>query len=233
MIDFSYVFKLHETDKQISYNFSLDSKTTSFIRKENSTTESPAWASIDFCPCSHCPFDKAEVQVCPIAKNINDLVHFFKDYKSYAKTTILVKTAERSYFKDDSIQTGLFSIFGVIMATSGCPHMDFLKPMARFHLPFASVEETLFRSVGTFLIGEYLHKLFIDKENIISLDKMLEHYKEVEIVNEGILNRIRSIATADADQNALVILNTFAQLINMELTSDFDLLADIFNIQKK
>ena len=34
---------------------------------------------------------------------------------------------------------------GLIMATAGCPWTDRLRPMARFHLPFATEAETVYR----------------------------------------------------------------------------------------
>ena len=56
---------------------------------------------------------------------------------------ITVYTAERNVWKDGLVQKGLSSIFGVVMAKSNCPVMNFLKPMARFHLLF-STESPLF-----------------------------------------------------------------------------------------
>ena len=44
------------------------------------------------------------------------------------------------------------------MATGGCPALAKLRPMARFHLPFATREETLFRSASAYLLGQYFLK---------------------------------------------------------------------------
>ena len=49
----------------------------------------------------------------------------------------------------------VFSLIGIYMVTSGCPIMDKLRPMARFHLPFASTEETIYRAISTYLLGQY------------------------------------------------------------------------------
>ena len=54
------------------------------------------------------------------------------------------------------VQMGVSSLLGVIMTTSGCPIMAQLKPMVRFHLPFASLEETIFRMVSMHLVAQYL-----------------------------------------------------------------------------
>ena len=39
------------------------------------------------------------------------------------------------------------------MATAGCPWTDRLRPMARFHLPFANEAETVYRSVSMYLLS--------------------------------------------------------------------------------
>ena len=48
------------------------------------------------------------------------------------------------------------SVLGLIMATAGCPWTDRFRPMARFHLPFASEAETVYRSVCMFLLAREL-----------------------------------------------------------------------------
>ena len=42
--------------------------------------------------------------------------------------------------------------------------MESLKPMVRFHLPFATVEETVFRSVSTYLLSQYLAEIAEENE---------------------------------------------------------------------
>ncbi|HLE12186.1 MAG: hypothetical protein A2504_13635 [Bdellovibrionales bacterium RIFOXYD12_FULL_39_22] len=228
ILRFRYTFKIHDSDRVVDYQFALNSKTLLFIPQETGPAKLSSWADLTFCQCSNCPLDSKKISQCPIASNINNLVYSFNDFRSYQKATIIVSTPERKYFTEDSVQIGLFSIFGVIMATSGCPHMNFLRPMARFHLPFATVEETIFRSTSTFLLREYLIKKTQNSKHEISLDNMADLYKSVELVNDGILKRIHSIAIADADQNALVILNSFAQIIGMESENDYSELTKIF-----
>jgi hypothetical protein len=158
------------------------------------------------------------------------MVNFFKDTTSFKKTTVYVKTKDRAYVKKCSIQEGLFPIFGLIMATSGCPHMEFLKPLARFHLPFSNVEETFFRVSSTYLLKEYLQKKKNNSNDEISLDGLLKCYSEVEVINQGILDRISSISEVDANKNALIILNSFAQIIGIKLSDDLEALNNLLGI---
>ncbi len=57
---------------------------------------------------------------------------------------------------ETTAQQAMSSVLGLIMATAGCPWTDRLRPMARFHLPFASEAETVYRSVCMFLLARDL-----------------------------------------------------------------------------
>jgi hypothetical protein len=158
------------------------------------------------------------------------VVNFFKDTASTKKTVVFIKTEDRIYAKKCLVQEGLFPIFGLIMASSGCPHMEFLKPLARFHLPFSSVEETFFRVSSMYLLKEYLRKKKYQYKEDISLDGLLNCYREVEIVNQGILQRINSLSEVDANKNALIILNGFAQIISIKLSDNLETLNNLLGI---
>ena len=117
----------------------------------------PDWTYLADHQCSCCALDKKNVTHCPIAVNISELVTAFKDMVSHESCNVSCITAERTVTKNTLVQDGLSSIMGIIMATSGCPTMDILKPMARFHLPFATVDEAMFRSISVYLLRQYFH----------------------------------------------------------------------------
>lgn len=223
-IDILYRFELKNGVVR-EYGIKLDAATLVLIPHK---AESPDWTKIASYPCSHCPLPKT-VHVCPIAHNLSDLLEEFKEVPSIAKCLVTVTTAERKYQKDTDVQTGLGAIFGLIMATSGCPSMRFLKPMARFHLPFASAEETIFRSFGSFLIGQYLK----DELSKTSINEQLTKlYSTVNEVNKNLLKRIETLTqakdSADADQNAIVILDTFATILSIQLEDNISLISDFW-----
>jgi hypothetical protein len=129
--------------------------------------------------------------------------------------------------KNTLVQEGLSSIMGIIMATSGCPTMDILKPMARFHLPFATVDESMFRSISVYLLRQYfLYQK--GKTGDFFLKNVQAYYQEIEKVNTGILDRIKHASHLDADRNAIVILNALAQILNMEIDDDLRSLRCLF-----
>jgi len=106
--------------------------------------------------CANCPLDEGAHPHCPIAANISRIVEKFNDLISHDRVNVVVVTDERTYAKDTTVQMGLSPLLGIIMTTSGCPVMEQLKPMVRFHLPFASLEETIFRMVSMYLVAQYL-----------------------------------------------------------------------------
>ena len=121
-------------------------------------------------------------------------------------------TEDRIYAKNTTIQQGLSPLIGIIMTTSGCPTLEHLKPMVRFHLPFASLDETVFRMVSMYLMVQY----YRNQEGLKAewrLDGLTRVYAEVGIVNRDFANRLRDAARKDANINALVNLDCFATMV--------------------
>ena len=186
-----------------------------------------AWTDLEHKKCKHCPLKKEEHPECPVAKNLALVADAFKNEKSFEKVTVEVVTAERTYRKQLKLQEGLFGLFGLIMATSDCPFMDFLRPMALFHLPFSSLKETTVRSVSFYLLKQY----FVAKKGgkpDYDLRELKKFYDSLEEVNRGMIDRIRSIAKADAEANSIVILDTFAQVLSGQLTNKLPDLEKMF-----
>jgi hypothetical protein len=115
---------------------------------------------------------------------------------------IEVVTQERTYSKETDAQTGLRSLLGLIMATSGCPVLSQLKGLASSHLPFANLEETLFRTAGAYLIKQY----FIHKDggtpdlDLTGLDHL---YRELQTVNRCFKGRLDTAFSKDSNLNAI------------------------------
>lgn len=169
----------------------------------------PEWTELSFHQCPTCPLNAQERQRCPIATNLVDVVEFFRDSLSYEETDVLVETEARGYTKRTTLQEGVSSIIGIYMVTSGCPVMDKLRPMVRTHLPFATVEETMYRVLSMYLLAQY----FLAKRNHEpdwELKKLVNIYQDVESVNKHFRERLSAINVNDATVNALVNLNCFA-----------------------
>ena len=106
------------------------------------------------------------------------------------------------------------------MASSSCSHLHMFKPMARFHLPFSSLEETQVRSIGMYLISEYIKQLD-NPDHKIDIAGLRDKYEMVSKVNQGIIKRVRALKGGDANKNAIIILDNFASFLPSEIASGF------------
>jgi hypothetical protein len=187
----------------------------------------PAWALLRYHQCPPCPLHGPEHLYCPVALAVADLVTTFKDTASYVRCTVSCVSPERTVIKETTVQVGLSSILGLLMATSGCPVMDYFKPLARFHLPFASVEEAIFRAVSVYMLRFYYRQ---DRQqgDVFRLDDIKKHYGLVKQVNKGLLQRIRSITDRDADNNAIITLTSLSQILEMEIDANLESLQYLF-----
>ena len=219
-----YRFKFENGQKK-DYIINLHHDNISYIN--TNPDFHPEWTKLGFHQCENCPMSLANINFCPIAVNLSSFVEYFKNEISHDEALVVVRTDERFSSKKISLQEGLYSIYGLIMSTSDCPNMNFLKPMARFHLPFSSMEETVFRAVSTYLLEQYFaHKK--GEEVDIKLTGLLNRYKEVEKVNIGISERLRAVTKGDADRNALSLLDSLAQVLFFELEKSLEGLEYLF-----
>ena len=219
-----YIFRFENEKKVFEYVLNFDDDYL-YIGKQG--VESPEWTKLDSNKCANCPLKSEDCEYCPIAVNLASFIDDVKEMISYKKVTMVITDGQRSYVKKTDLQSGLFGMFGLVMASSDCPHMHFLRPMARYHLPFASVEETIYRVCSMYVLGQYVKRKSDPSVNI-SLDDLSGLYKNLEQVNEGMLSRVRMQEKGDAGKNALVALNLFAQMFEMEFFNDMSMVDKIF-----
>jgi hypothetical protein len=221
----NYRFLLKD-GRTLSYTVALDNATGVVVEGPREEAP-PSWTELEYKKCVHCPLKPDTHSACPPALGLARIADDFKSEKSYDQITVEVVTAERTYSKELPLQAGLFGLFGLIMASSACPYFNFLKPMARFHLPFSTVQETMVRSVSLYLLRQY----FVQKNGGKPDYELVEFktlYADLEKVNQGMVNRIRAITKADADANSIVILDGFAKLLAMHITDGFTNLEKMF-----
>lgn len=222
-VTYNYCFDFPDSSKK-RFLIKLDPET--FDYKPSGGTP-PEWAKLEVARCPCCKLKSEEHQYCPIAANIAELVLAFKDTASYKSCSVSCISTARSCTKETTVQDGLASILGIIMATSGCPSMKILKPMACFHLPFATVQESNYRSASAYLLRQYFtHKKGESAD--FFMDRIQEFYQEVQEVNKGIFKRIDMTSEMNADKNAIVTLNALAQILVMEVNESLESLKPVF-----
>ncbi|HEY6820781.1 MAG TPA: hypothetical protein VI321_02075 [Burkholderiales bacterium] len=189
----------------------------------------PPWTELGFEQCSNCPLSPADSPRCPMALRFVPLVELFGKLHSYEDVEARVETDERTVTKRTTVQRVLRSLMGLLAASSDCPRITFLKPMAHFHLPFSSSEETIFRVVSTYLLAQY----FREKQGApveAGLEGLKENYRQLQQVNLAMAKRMNAVRVEDCDGaiNALVLLDLFAQALPDSIDGDLEELQPAF-----
>jgi len=221
-INYNFLFK-DGSEEYFPINLRL--KDLSYI--SDGEINQPPWARLEFNKCENCPLKQKNHPYCPIAVSIADIIPKFKDRKSFETALLRVTTPERIFEKVTPLQQGLGSLLGIFMVTTGCPHMRILRPMVRFHLPFATIEETVYRAASAYLLGQF----FRMKKNMQpdwDLQDLAKEYEEIQSVNMGITDRLRSISEEDANTNAIVVLDVFAKALPSSIFVDLRELEYLF-----
>lgn len=196
------------------FNIQLDAKTLTPQKKLPDSL--PAWTRLDFKQCPGCPLDPKDEPYCPAAAHMEELVRKMQNVVSIDDVAVKVRIGERIVFTQTSAQEGLSSLLGLITATSGCPFTAFFKPMARFHQPFSSSEETFFRATSTYMLGQY-YRWQNDKSADLHLLGLHQFYEKVARVNRGLTERLRAEQREDSALNAVVLLDMMSTGISILL----------------
>ncbi|MBN1622459.1 MAG: hypothetical protein JW871_07710 [Endomicrobiales bacterium] len=220
-----YCFRFSD-NIEIKIDVELDSKTLSMVSKHKEK-KCPDWVYLKYKKCPNCRLLEERTEYCPVARNLLDIVDLFTGHNSYDNVKLSIYSQAREYSKETSLEDGISSLVGIYMVTSGCPVLDKLRPMVRYHLPFANVEETQYRAVAMYLVGQYL--LYKSgKTPDWDLEKLYNLYSEVRIINKKFSSRLMDAILKDASINALVKLDCFAGYISYSIIDK-----EIFNDMKK
>jgi hypothetical protein len=210
--NYKFIFKNGE---EREFNIELDSVTLNIIQTVDKAR--PEWTKLRCFKCPNCTLND-QYEFCPIAVNIADIIDYFSSFVSYEPVDVIVAAQERKYTKRVTLQHGVSSLIGIYMVTSGCPILEKLKPMVRFHLPFATIEETKYRAISMYLLAQYFLYQRGDQPDW-DLKKLAEAYENIRVVNESFCKRLRTIEGKDATLNAVVVLDIFADSVNFSIDS--------------
>lgn len=224
-IEFKYLFIFND-GKRLSSHIKLDKRSLKLIPKLDSLKPS-RWTKLESNKCQNCPLNSDDHPECPLALNLSTVVPQFSDMHSFDEVHVVVESNDRTFSRDTDLQTALSAMLGILMVTSDCPNMASLRPMVRFHLPFATIEETVFRSVSTYLLGQYFKHKNGEKADW-DLNGLVDNYNTIQTVNYGMASRMRSIVDKDANLNALVVLDVFAKELPFSIKKSLEMLEYLF-----
>jgi len=170
----------------------------------------PEWTRLDNHKCAGCPLTSDAHPHCPAAVALANLSTSFGNRTSHTPVHVTVETPTRTITRKAPLQEALFPLLGLRMATSGCPILSKLRPMARFHLPFADSEETAYRAISMYLVSQFLRQSKgLPAE--FDLRGLAEIYEQVHEVNLTFSKRLAQASSSDANINSLTTLDMFAQ----------------------
>ncbi len=213
-------------EQETSITIVVDEKTHEIVRKRS---KPPEWTKLDNAKCSNCTLDSLKHNHCPLAVALAAPIAQIPDVDATTPVDVTVDMEERQVLMKTSAQKAMSSLLGLIMPSSGCPHTRFLRPMGRFHLPFATHTETLYRTTSTYLLGQYLR----DRSGKVpdyELAGLQRQYKELHTLNRDFSKRLRTMAERNAAFKAMFILDLFTITLPRGLDEMLEPIAALFSV---
>jgi hypothetical protein len=217
-----YIFTMDD-GKILQYKINFSRPRPAILDK----SDYPAWTELGFKQCGNCPLSTVEYSHCPVAIDAKEIILGFKEILSCSTANVRVVTPEREFFKRCDAQTGLRALIGFVMATSACPILSRMRGMAHYHLPFASIDEIVFRVTSSYLLGQY----YVYQEGgtaDLELNGLKKHYKDLLTVNYDFLQRIRAASEADSNLDVLSTLFSISSLLSVSLEQHLQKLKPLF-----
>ena len=206
--------------------FSFDFDEVTMRLKAANSSRLPDWTRLDFHQCPHCPLDVGSHQHCPPAAHLGDIMGRLGRIPPYETVDLQVVTSERETRQTTSATTALSSLMGLVMASSGCPIAAYFRPMARFHLPLASPEETIFRVISSYLLAQYFRTqqgLEFDS----TLRGLVRIYEDMQAVNAAFAERLKASGEVK-ETNAVAQLDLYAQVLPIVIKDSVEELLPLF-----
>ena len=176
----------------------------------------PEWTLLGRQQCANCPLRAEDHPRCPAAVDLAPTMQAFAEVVSHREARVEVTTPERTVTRRCQVQNALSSLVALVMATSACPILGRMRGLARTHLPFATMEETLLRSVGAYLIKQ----VHVQKQGGApdwSLTGLRAYYAELETVNRAFKRRVEGALVQDAALNAVSALGVLSVAVAFSL----------------
>ncbi|MSQ51251.1 MAG: hypothetical protein EXR28_05130 [Betaproteobacteria bacterium] len=171
----------------------------------------PSWTRLEVDKCPHCPLADGPDARCPAAVDLVPLIERFSALASIDKIDVRVVTEQYEARKHTDSQTALSALMGLILATSACPILARLRPLAHTHMPFATPTEMVYRIASMHLLGSFL------RDEPAALDGLQEFFADIDTLNHAFARRLKRAVESDAGINALVMLHSRAVLASLSI----------------
>ena len=200
---------------------------SSFRLLNPAPAQPPFWTELKFNRCANCPLSEREHAHCPAALQMASALEPLKALVSFDTVGVAVVQSERTVYAETSAQQAMSSVLGLIMATAGCPWTDHLRPMARFHVPFASEAETVYRSISMYLLARELRPA--QGADGAGFAPLKELYRNLHQVNRDMSRRLGAATNTDPARNAIALLDSYTTLLPAALDASLAELEPLFD----
>jgi hypothetical protein len=186
------------------------------LQRPARTGELPTWTRLETDQCPHCPLPATADARCPAAADLVPVVERFSALASIERTDVRVVTEQYEARKNTDSQTALAALMGLILATSGCPILGRMRPLAQMHLPFATPTETVYRMASMHLFGNFLNG------EHSGLQGLETYFQDLDKLNYAFAARLKRALRSDAGINALVMLHSRAMLASLSIQEELE-----------
>jgi hypothetical protein len=176
----------------------------------------PEWTRLEVDKCPHCPLPNAPGARCPAAADLVPVVERFSALSSIDRIDVHVVTPEYEARKRTDTQTALSALMGLILATSACPILGRMRPLAHMHMPFASATERVYRILSMHLFGCFL------RGEPVGLDGLDGFFSDIDRLNQAFFGRLNRAVQRDAGINALIALHSRSMLASMSIEPEME-----------
>ena len=209
-----YIFELE--DRKAAFDVSIDEPEVGL-----GEASMPEWMRLDYEQCQNCTLKSSDCLVCAMAMRIQTVIDTFGKDVSTEKVRVRVRTPQREFVQHCDLQTGIHSLLGLLMATCGCPHLETMRTLVNFHIPFCSTEEMLRRSVGAYLTKQYFVLRDGGKPDW-DLKGLEAVFHNLSIVNKDFVRRLKGAVEKDAVTNAIHAYFATSSLFAVDLKGQIE-----------
>jgi len=176
----------------------------------------PDWTLLEKDKCPNCPLPAKPGARCPAAADLATVVEKFSALASIENVSVRVVRSEFELHKNTDSQTALSALMGLILATSGCPILSRMRPLAHMHLPFPEETEVVYRLVSMHVLKAFLEGTTADLKALESF------FADVDTLNHAFARRIKRAVKQDAGINALVMLHSRSMLASLSIDDNLE-----------
>ena len=173
----------------------------------------PDWTLLDTHKCPNCPLPSTPGARCPAAADLVSIVQRFSQLASIDSVDVRVLREQFEVSKHTDTQTALSALMGLILATSACPILGRMRPLAHMHAPFSGETEIVYRMAAMHLFDCFL------TGNAPDLAGLEAFFADIDTLNRSFAFRIKRATERDASINALVVLQARSMLASLSLNS--------------